>query len=156
MVLCSAKLRHQLGVIQSLAWPFSMQCVRLVRLDPIERRTHMPLLGFNSLPETRVSWVIFDIIFLNMSPRRPTLLICSGISNPAGLIITPFLMRAELNTTLSCVHRSYRTSLGQKTRRDQSQMNACRRVQSDFLSTQYLNVCNSYTNGNQSREAHID
>ena len=41
----------------------------------------------------------FDIIFLDMSFRRSTLPICSGTSNPAGLIATPFLVRVEPNTT---------------------------------------------------------
>ena len=41
--------------------------------------------------------VVFVIIFLDMSPRRPALLICSGIPNPAGLIITPVSMRIDVH-----------------------------------------------------------
>ena len=75
------------------------------------------ILSIDSLPEACVSLMTFDIVFLSMSPRRSTLLICSGASNPAGLITTPFFARVELNTLLLCVRRSQRTSLGQPAQR---------------------------------------
>ena len=55
----------------------------------------------------------FKIIHVSMAPRRSTLPICSGVSNPAGLIATPLLARVEPNTPLLCVPRSQRTSFGQ-------------------------------------------
>ena len=63
------------------------------------------IMSIDSLPDACVSLVTgdFDIIFLSIAPRRATLPICSGASNPAGLIIPPFLARIELNTLLMCV-----------------------------------------------------
>ena len=152
MILCSTRLCRHLVEIRSQVRPFPDAVVWLVRLDPIERRVrmlfsrylgkHSPrIMSFNSLPDTSVSLMAFVISFLDMSPRRPALLICSGIPNPAGLVITQLSVRVEVNASLSCVPWSNRTSLGQPAQRGQSQTKACRLVwidgelRSDVLST---------------------
>ena len=102
-----------------LRHPWSQDCVEDVKvLIVLEHSLHVEssqsaafkhslrIMFIDSLPDACVSLVISDIIFLSMSPRRSTLPICSGASNPAGLIITPFLARVELHTPLLCVPRS--------------------------------------------------
>ena len=87
---------------------------------------HCGIIFIDSLPEACVSLVTFDIILLSMAPRRSTLPICLGASNPAGLIATPFLVKVEPNTSLLCVPRPKRTSLGQPAHRVQSSTKARR------------------------------
>ena len=76
-------------------------------------------MSIDSLPETCVSLMTVDIIFLSISPRRSTLPICRGASHPAGLIITPFLTRIKLVTPLLCVSLSQRITLSQPAQRVQ-------------------------------------